>query len=159
MKKPLEICAVIALALSITALVSAQTDPFLGTWKLNVQKSKFAPGPARKSESRIVTPGPMGMKVSIKRVNADASTQEFEYTTNLDGKSYPIIGDGPEGADSIAVNLTAPGTMQSTLTKAGKAVSTATISVSTDGKVLTIKSTGKQTDGKQFNNVAVYDKQ
>jgi len=59
-----------------------------------------------KIETRIVSPGPLGMAVSVRRVNGDSSTQEFEYTTNLDGKSYAMIGQGPYGANSIAANLT-----------------------------------------------------
>ena len=159
MKKPFSIIPIVILVLFVAVLTQAQTDPFLGTWKLNVKKSKFVPGPPRKSETRMVVTGPNGMNVSVKRVNGDGNTQEFEYTTNLDGKSYPITGDGPEGADSIAVNLTAPKTMQATLTKTGKVVGTATISVSSDGKVLTITSKGTSADGKQFSVIAVYDKQ
>ena len=41
MKKPLGICALLALALFFIGSLSAQTDPFLGTCKLNVKKSKF----------------------------------------------------------------------------------------------------------------------
>jgi len=159
MKKMVPVCVMVALAFLLASLMQAQADPFLGTWKLNVQKSKFVPGPARKSETRMVVNSPNGMKVSVKRVNGDGSTQEFEYTSNLDNKAYPIVGDGPEGADSIATNLTAPNTIQSTLKKGGKVIVTATLSVSADGKVLTITSKGTQADGKQFNNVAVYDKQ
>lgn len=159
MKKPFSIIPIVILVLFVAILTRAQTDPFLGTWKLNVKKSKFVPGPPRKSETRMVVTGPNGMNVSVKRVNGDGNTQEFEYTTNLDGKSYPITGDGPEGADSIAVNLTAPTTLQVTLTKTGKVVGTATISVSSDGKVLTITSKGTSADGKQLSVIAVYDKQ
>jgi hypothetical protein len=158
-RKLFSVIPIIILALFAAELAQAQADPFLGTWKLNVKKSKFTPGPPRKSETRIVVTGPNGMDVSVKRVNANGSTQEFEYTTNLDGKAHPITGDGPQGADSIAVNLTAPKSMQVTLTKGGKAVGTATISVSSDGKSLTIASKGTGTDGTQFNDVAVYEKQ
>jgi len=148
--------AVLALSASGSAL--AQADPFLGTWKLNVSKSKFVPGPSRKSETRMVEAAPMGLKVSIKRVNGDGSTQEYEYTTNLDGKSYPITGQGPYGADTIAANLTAPNTIQSTLNKDGKVVATGTSIVSKDGKVLTITTKGVDGSGKPFNSVAVYDR-
>ena len=159
MKKALPVCAVAILLLSLACVLLAQGDPFLGTWKLNGAKSKFIPGPARKSETRMVVSGPNGMKVSVKRINGDGSTQEFEYTSNLDNKTYPIVGDGPEGADSIAANLAAPNTIHSTLKKGGKAIATATLSVSADGKTLTITSKGIQADGKQFSNVAVYDKE
>lgn len=149
----------VIVALSLTELLLGQTDLFLGTWKLNVKKSKFDPGPPRKSETRIVVTGPTGMKVSVDRVNGDGSTEEFEYTTNLDNKSYPIIGQGPYGADSIAANLTAPNTIRSTLTKGGKVVATATTVVSSDGRVLTVTTLGTDSSGKHFTNTCVYDKQ
>jgi hypothetical protein len=71
--------ATIALAVPLwfaAGVVRAQADPFLGTWKLNVSQSKFVPGPPRKSEPRMAESSPMGLKVSIKRVNGDGSTQE-----------------------------------------------------------------------------------
>jgi hypothetical protein len=159
MKKLFSFLAMVTLGLCLTELLLGQTDAFLGTWKLNVQKSKFVPGPPRKSETRIVVTSPTGMKVSVDRVNGDGSTQEFEYTSNLDNKSYPIIGDGPYGADSIAANLTAPNTIQSTLKKGDKVVATATSVASGDGKVLTITTKGTDASRKHFTNVSVYDKQ
>jgi hypothetical protein len=158
LKRLIAIAMLILLTLSCTVRALAQTDPFLGTWKLNVKKSKFVPGPPRKNETRIVVTGPFGMKVSVDRLNGDGSTQRFEYTSNLDGKSYPITGQGPYGADSIAANLTAPNTIQSTLKRDGKVVATATTMVSSDGKVLTITTKGTDVNGKQFTNVGVYDK-
>jgi hypothetical protein len=159
MKKLFSFFAMVVLVFSLTELLLGQTDPFVGTWKLNVKKSKFVPGPPRKSETRIVVTGPTGMNVSVDRVNGDGSTQEFEYTTNLDNKSYPITGQGPYGADSIAANLTAPNTIQSTLTKGGKVVATATTVVSNDRRVLTITTKGTDASGKHFTNVGVYDRQ
>ena len=159
MKKPLGVCIVFVLAFSFIGPLIAQTDPFSGTWKLNAKKSKFVPGPPRKSETRIVVTGPNGMRISVDRVNGDGSTQEFEYTTNLDGKSYPITGEGPYGADSIAANLTTPNTIQSTLSKSGKVVATAVSIVSNNGRILTITTKGTDTQGRQFANASVYNKQ
>lgn len=159
MKRFLAIATLLVFTLSLPGLLFAQTDPFIGTWKLNVKKSTFVPGPPRKSETRMVVSSPTGMKVSVKRVNGDGTTQEFEYTANLDGKSYPITGQGPNGADSIAANLTAPNTIQSTLTKDGKVVLTGTSVVSADGKVLTTTTKGTDPTGKPINTVTVYDKQ
>jgi len=59
--------AILALSLFTSGLALAQTDPFVGTWKLNVAKSKFGPGAERKSETRIVESSPTGMKVSVDR--------------------------------------------------------------------------------------------
>ena len=52
MKRLLTVFAVIFLAMAAEGLVIAQSDPFVGTWKLNLAKSKFNPGPAPKSQTR-----------------------------------------------------------------------------------------------------------
>src|SRR6516164_5780691 len=146
--RKLFMCCLAILLLSVAGPLIAQSDAFLGTWKLNVQKSKFQASPPSKSETRVVTTGPMGMHVSVDRVDAEGNAQQFEYTTNLDGKNYPIVGQGPYGADSIAANLTSPNTIQSTLSKGGRVVAAAVTIVSNDGRVLTITTKGTDTQGK-----------
>lgn len=150
---------VLVLTLFTASSALAQADPFVGTWKMNPAKSKFGAGPARKSETRIVVSSPNGMKIDVDRTNADGTNQQFEYTANLDGKSYPITGSGPYGADAISVNLTSPNTIKSTLTRGGKVVATGTSVVSKDGKSLTITAKGTDEKGKTSGSTVVYDKQ
>ncbi|MGB7434313.1 MAG: hypothetical protein WBR26_10850 [Candidatus Acidiferrum sp.] len=158
MKKTLAVISVAFLFLIMAGLAFAKKDDFAGTWKLDANKSKFSTGQSRKSETRVVEFSAQGMRVSVKRVNADGNTQEFEYTTNLDGKDYPITGAGPYGANTIASNLADPNTIQATLKNQNKLVATATAVVSKDGKVLTITTKGTDSNGKHFHNVSVYDK-
>jgi hypothetical protein len=56
MRKWFLLSVVLAVAvLAASSLVVAQTtDPFVGTWKLNVAKSTFRPGPAAAKEETIV---------------------------------------------------------------------------------------------------------
>ena len=50
-----ELC--FALVLTAAASVGfAQTDPHLGTWVLNLEQSKYAPGTAPKSQTRCLRP-------------------------------------------------------------------------------------------------------
>lgn len=158
-RRLLMLVAFFLFAFCTASAVAAQTDPFIGTWKMNPAKSKFTPGPARKSETRIVVSSPNGMQVSVDRINGDGSNQQFNYTANLDGKSYPITGMAPYGADSVSVNLTAPNTLSYSLTKGGKVVGTGTSVVSADGKTLTLTSKGTDEQGKAISSVVVYDKQ
>src|SRR5271166_3408653 len=150
----LAISVVLALALFTSGVAQAQVDPFVGTWKLDTTKST----PARKSETRIVESSPTGMKVSVDRTNADGSSQQYNYTTNFDGKPHPIIGIAPYGADSVAVTLGASNTLSFKLTKGGKVVGSGTSIVSADGKTLTLTSKGIAASGKTVSSVAVYDK-
>ncbi len=155
----IRVVAILVLTLFTALSAVAQTDAFLGTWKMNPAKSNFEKGPSRKSETRIVVSTPTGMKIDVDRTNSDGTNQQFEYTTNLDGKSYPITGNGPYGADAISANLTSPNTITSTLTRGGKVVGTGTLVVSKDGKTLTISGKGTDEKGKTYGNVVVYDKQ
>ncbi len=150
--------ALLGLALFAAGLAVAQSDPFVGTWELNVAKSKFGPGAERRSETRIVESSPTGMKVSVDRTNADGSTQQYNYTTNFDDKPHPITGMAPYGADSVAVSLGTSNALSFKLTKNGKAVGSGTSVVSADGKTLTLTSKGIAANGKTVSSVAVYDK-
>jgi hypothetical protein len=150
---------ILALVVFFSGAAVAQTDPFVGTWKLNVAKSKFGPGTERKSETRIVESSPTGMKVSVDRTNADGSNQQYNYTTDFTGKPHPITGVAPYGADSIAVTLGTSNSLSFKLMKGGKAVGSGTSVVSADGKTLTLTSGGTGASGKSVRSVSVYDKQ
>jgi hypothetical protein len=153
------IATILVVTLITPGLAIAQTDPFTGTWILNLSKSKFEGGPARKSEKRIVLSTPTGMKVDVDRTYADGTNQQFEYTSNLDGKSYPITGTAPYDADSISMNLSAPNTITFKILRGGKVIGSGSSVVSADGKTLTLTSKGTDAKGKTTSAVAVYDKQ
>jgi hypothetical protein len=158
MKKLFTFVGVVVLALAASRVLLAETDAHMGTWKLNVAKSKFVPGPAPKSETRTYEPTADGYKFSGARVDADGSTHPEAFTVKYDGKDYPITGD-PSGADTLNVKLIDANHIESTGKKEGKVVGTVTIVVSKEGKVMTMTSKGKNAKGQSINNVLVYDKQ
>jgi hypothetical protein len=136
----------------------AQSDAHIGTWKLNVAKSKFDPGPASKSETRKYEATDGGYKFSGTTVTADGSTHTSAFTVKYDGKDYPYTAD-PNGADTLAVKLVDANHLDSTAKKGGKMLYTSKVVVSDGGKVMTISSKGTNGSGKAFNNVLVYDRQ
>lgn len=68
---------------------SSQTDPRIGTWKLNVAKSK---GTTRQSETRTYTQSGHNITAHVEAVNADGSKQVYEATGKTDGKDIPWSG-------------------------------------------------------------------
>jgi hypothetical protein len=146
---------IFVLPLITPGLAPAQTDPFVGTWKLDTAKST----PIRKSETRIVESSPSGMKVSVDRTNADGSNQQFSYTANLDGKPYPFVGMAPYGADSVGVTLGTSNTLTYKLWRGGKVIGSGTLVVSADGKTATLKSKGTNEKGKTESSLSIYTKQ
>ncbi len=151
-------------ALSLLVLSSvpllAQDNPFVGTWKLNLAKSKFEPGPAPKSQTRTVVAQSDGAKYTFDGVAADGTPFSYSFTVKYDGKDYPVTGTGmPAGADTIAIKLVGTDKAEATQKKGGKEVAKAEAEVSKDGKVSTVKIKGKTVDGKDFHSETVYDKQ
>ena len=158
MKNLFTVVSVVVLALAGSGLVFAQTDAHMGSWKLNVAKSKFAPGQTLKSETRTYEPTGDGYKFSGERVDADGSTHPESFTVKYDGKDTPFTGDA-YGADTLAVKLVDANHLEATEKKGGKLLYTTKVVVSSDGKVMTIANKGKTESGQPINVTLVYDKQ
>jgi hypothetical protein len=135
-----------------------QQDAFMGTWKLNVAKSKYNPGPAPKSTSTKREPsGANGVKYTSDTVTAQGETHHIEYTANYDGKDYPVKGDPTR--DMTTLKKLDSHSYEGTSKKAGKVTSTFRAVVSPDGKTMTTTTKGTNAQGQPENNVVVYDRQ
>jgi len=132
-------------------------DPTLGTWKLNAAKSKYSPGPAPTSATITYEETADGIKRTGENVLPDGTKTSLEYTAKYDGKDYPVTGS--ETFDMIALKRINDRTVESTLKKSGKVMTTARRVVSKDGKTMTLTITGTNAKGQKVKNIAVYDKQ
>jgi hypothetical protein len=145
---------------TLKAQAMTQANPFLGTWRLNTDKSKFTGVPMPTSLTREVAAQDGGTKFSYKGVAADGKTIDYSFVTNYDGKDSAITGSGaPGGADAISVKRVGSNKAEAILKKGGKEIGKSSSEVSKDGKVSTIKGSGKTPDGKDYSAVSVYDKQ
>jgi hypothetical protein len=157
MKSLLTIVAVGVLIFTTTSLVLAQSDPRVGTWKLNAAKSK-SDAPPRKSEMRTYESSGDSIKMHSEVVNNDGSKQVYGYTGKLDGKDYPWTGQQPGGAETISVKRVGNAFIAESK-KGGKVLFTSTNAFSNDGKVMTITTKGITANGQSNNSALVYDKQ
>jgi hypothetical protein len=135
---------------------SAPTDEnlIIGTWTLNVAKSKYRPGPGPKSQTRTYEAHPNGVKATIRTVDLDGHSTSVQYVAKYDRIEYPITGSAE--ADAIALRKVDAYTAEASLTHAGKVIGTASRVISKDGKTMTI--TFRDARG-VVNNVAVYEKE
>src|SRR5450755_2038774 len=125
------------LSMVLSAAVSLlAADPVIGTWKLNLAKSKFNPGPAPKSQTRIYEALPEGVRVTIITTNAAGQASSMELPANVDGKDYPIMAPGP--ADAIVLTKIASLTAEAILKHGTVVVGTALRVMSKDGKTMTV---------------------
>jgi len=142
--------------LTVAHSVHAQGDANVGTWKLNLSKSKYNAGTAPKSATVVIAAAGQGIKVTSDAVLADGSSRKISYTTNYDGKDMPVMGT-PD-YDMVAVTRNG-NTITGTRKKGGKQVQTFTTVVSADGKTRTTTTTGTDAKGQKVDNAQVYDKQ
>jgi hypothetical protein len=145
----------VLIALSASAVWAA--DASIGTWKLNVAKSKFKPGPPPVAETRVYKAQPKGVKTTVTTTWADHLSTSVEYPANYDGKDYPVSGS--RDVDAVALSRMDDFTSAAILKHAGKEIGVARRVVSADRKTMTISYKGINTRGDQVDNVAVYDRQ
>src|SRR5262245_56367524 len=77
------------------------SNPRFGTWKLNVAKSKYDPGPATQSVTMKVEAAGEGEKATTEGVNATGAPTKTEYTAQYDGKDYAMTGS--QNADMVSL--------------------------------------------------------
>lgn len=157
LKSIVPVVAVFAFVASISGALAQPANPGMGSWKLNVEKSKFSPGPAPKSLNIKFEPAGAGVKVTTDGVNADGSKGASEYTANYDGKDVPI--KGTPNADMVSLVRKDANTTVRTDKKDGKVVATLTRVVAKDGKSFTVAVKGTTPKGEPVNNMLVWDKQ
>ena len=143
-------------AFALATLNAQASDPLIGSWKLDVSKSKWDPGPAAKSSTAKFEAAGTGLKVTVDGVTGAGDKTHFEYTAQYDGKDVKVAGN-PD-ADMIAMTRTSERVTQTVYKKGGKVTLTNRRSVSADGKTLTVTQTGTNAQGQKVNNALVYTK-
>lgn len=149
--------AVLAASCAASASAAAASDPVIGTWTLNLGKSKFTPGPGPKSQSRTYTQSAQGVTLNVTGVAADGSAISQQSTFNYDGKDYPISGS-PD-YDTLSLKRVNGSTVKSELKLKGAVVGTTVRSISGHGKVMTLTTKAKSAKGGDIEWVMVFDKQ
>jgi len=153
----LVVATVLSVAAGSAAMAASHPDPALGTWVLNLDKSKFSPGPAPKSATRTYAQTADGILLTFSGVAADGSAVSGQSTFKYDGKDYPITGS-PD-YDTLTLKRVNRTTVKSEQKKDGKVIGWTTRTVTSHGTVLTLSSHGTDAKGVKFKSVAVYDKQ
>jgi hypothetical protein len=145
-------------AMISTAAPASAADNSVGTWKLNMDKSKFTPAAPMKALTSTREAADGGIKVTTTGELADGGAINSSYTAKYDGKEAHVSGNSPY--DTIAIKQVNANTFTATTRKSGgKYRGTGRTLVSKDGKTLTTTTRGTGADGKPFSFTLVYDKQ
>ncbi len=158
MTRLLRSLSVFVLVLTVTGLASGQSDSRIGSWKLNVAKSKFDPAASRKNETRTYQMSNGAVMVHVEVTLSDDSKQEVSFDATPDGKDHPYHATPAFYADTLSVRREGKGFVAESK-KDGKLLFTTTDTFSADGKVMTLTSKGVNAKGQSVNSVRVYEKQ
>jgi hypothetical protein len=92
-------------ALAAAAAVALAADPWVGTWKLDPDKSKSPGGrlPHPTSTNIIEIKGKT-MHLISNQTDASGKLERVEYTAKLDGKEYPVKSS-PPGPQPYTISL------------------------------------------------------
>jgi len=149
-------CLLVAALLS-TSLVYGNTDPFIGTWRLNVQKSRYAPGTCPKRMVIQMEPAGGGVQYRSETTYANGATSYSRYTADYNGAE--AIVTGAKGLMTpVSLKRIDSRTVLASYSRAFRVLATSRRVVSSDGKVMTITTISNDKDGKAVTNVGVYEK-
>ena len=132
---------------------SAQANPRIGVWTLDLSKSTYQQGAAPASETRtFLATDDGGIQMAGDAVTASGTKQPTGYRAKYDGKDHPYSG---AAGDSIA--MTGDGwASDSTIKMVGKVTQTTHGVVSRDGQTMTLTT---KTAGGRAVSTRVYRKQ
>jgi hypothetical protein len=130
-------------------------DLILGTWDLDVAKSKFT-GPVPKSETRTYVLSGAEIKATLKNVDTTGKESVASWTIAYDGRDRPQIGAAD--SDSVSFKRIDAYNVEFTQKRAGKTVETGTRVFSKDRKTMTITSKGTNDRGQPVTTVMVFVK-
>ena len=143
----------------ITTIAALGADNSIGSWKLNIEKSKYTPAPIPvKSLSITREASEGGVKVTITGELAEGTAINASYTAKYDGKDVQVTGNTPY--DTISIKQVNANTFTDVRKKTGGPYqATGRAVISNRGKTLTTTSKGTDTEGKKFTSTFVFEKQ
>jgi hypothetical protein len=155
MKLIMALAAAVGMAVA-SGILLAQSNPFVGTWKLNLAKSKD-PGAFPKEETLAVQVVGGQRQVTIKGTATNGSPISFKYEVPDEGGLGKVLAGGPY--DAVAGKRIDANTREVSYMMRGKGVLQLRSAVSKDGNTMSLTVEGTDDQGRTFSGLAVFDKQ
>jgi hypothetical protein len=157
MKRLSVFAAVVVMAVAASGALLAQSNPFVGTWKLNLAKSKDTSGAIPKEETFTVQMVGDQRQVTINGTATNGSPISFKYEVPDKGGTGKVLAGGPY--DAVSGKRIDDHTREISYMKGGKEMLHLRAVVSKDGKTNRMTLEGTDAQGKPVSGVAVFEKQ
>ena len=143
--------------LAVAPPLLAQAPEWFGTWRLNLEKSVYQPGPAPYKRATMKVERVDGkVRFSYDFVHLRGGVQHLEWTGSFDGKDYIV-----QGADeyiTYAYKQTADRAYDIVAKADGRVAAVATATLSSDGRTLTTVTRRKNSLGQDLTTTTVHEK-
>jgi hypothetical protein len=156
MKRILVFATVVVMTVLASGLLLAQSNPFVGTWKLNPAKSKYTTGAPPKEETASIQMVGDQDQVTVNGTAADGSAFSLKFEVPDKGGAGKFLAGPYDGVSGKRIDYN---TTEVSFIKGGKETLHNHSVVSKDGK--TVRETVKGTNpaGKPVSGVLVWEKQ
>ena len=132
-------------------------DAFLGIWVMQADQNNYQFGNPPQKGSYIIESEGDGYLVTMHWTTSEGKDMTMDYTAIPDGKDYPT--DPTTGVDSMSMTRMSDNVLDSAAMKNGIMVAYGTRILSEDKNTMTVKQSGKTSDGQEFINTSVYVRQ
>jgi len=146
-------------ATALPGIGIAENNPLVGTWKLNLEKSKYSPGPAPRSLTLTFVADGANLINTAEVIDAEGKATKTVFAHIYDGKPHPTTGVAGGLYDSSTYTRIDANTVNWIRSKDGKTVLTGSNVLSADGKTFTVTTDGTGLNGQPIHSVAVFEKQ
>jgi len=136
--------------------VQQPPDPLVGTWTLNIARSKFRPGLPPKSMTVTYEQVPEGLHATSIVVLRDGTSSRNEYTAAYDGKDYPITGVAK--VDAVTIRQIDTLTSERIDKRGGERVQSYLRQVYADGRTMIVTQKGADAMGSLVDHTMIFEK-
>ncbi len=141
----------LALAIFAAGALWAGPDPFLGTWKLDLNKARYSPGPAPASSKLIIE----AASVTVESTSTDGRLTRWSYKRAV-GVEVDVTGD--MSPFTIIENQVDTNTIEQAWNFKGQFVGAGKATLSKNGKLLFYTFHGIDQNGKPVEIYEVFAK-
>jgi hypothetical protein len=146
---------VLLATLAWPAGLTAQNEPFLGIWDLNLTKSSITRGAPPRIETVVNVAEPGGFRSMLAVVTATSTSVEIHHY-NFDGSFHQTEGSDPR---ELSFKRVDQNTIEQDTRRNGQITVNRRIEISKDGKTMTFTASGTTGGGQKYtNDIRVYDK-
>ncbi|MBI3492202.1 MAG: hypothetical protein HY047_10540 [Acidobacteria bacterium] len=145
----------LAVVLPWTVGLTAQNEPYLGTWELNLVKSSITRGAPPQSETIANVAEPGGFTSTLTSVTGRGTSVEIHHY-NFDGGFHQTEGSDPRELSFKRIDRR---TIESDTRRSGQITVNRRFELAEDGKTMTVTASGTTGGGQKYtNDVRVYDR-